>query len=397
MTTSPIWPAGTPIPALPLAAWPEADRAAFPAAFTPNGSPFARKRRHRQGRRPAAAWSADYRANVMKAYGKWLAFLRHDVPEALCEPPAARAREGRVARYLDALILSGVAGSSQAAYITDLLGALRVLAPATDWSWLREVSGALRAAAEPVRDKRGRIVPVRELYALGIHLMDAAVQAPCSTASGRDCRDGLVLALWAARPWRLKNFAAIDIDRHLSISESAVWITFDAEEMKARTQRGWPLPDHLVPYLRAYLDDHRSRLPGACLHRAFWPSSRGGGLSRDRLAAILAARTKAAFGVALHPHAVRYAAATSTALAGASSARTVMALLGHDDPRASHDYYVLAKTVDAQRKATASLTALHQNLAQERSGAARRRGAPRNGSPSSSTAQSPATSAARYS
>ena len=67
----------------------------------------------------------------------------------------------------------------------------------------------------------------------------------------------------------------------------------------------------------------------------------------------------AASGLAASSQAVRYAAATSTALAGRQSAGTIMAVLGHADPATANDFYVMASQLDAQKKFAQRIRALN--------------------------------------
>ena len=201
-----------------------------------------------------------------------------------------------------------------------------------------------------------------ELYRLGTGMMDEAATAQAGREEARQYRDGLILALWAARPWRISNFVALDLERHLTLTDSAGYVDFAPDEMKTQAARHWILPDTLIPYLRNYIDNVRPRLPGAGRHTGFWPSSKSGCLTEPGLAKVLERHTRRWFGVALHPHAVRYSAATSTALTGADTAGLITAVLGHADPRTAADYYVLARTAEAAREANHSLSKLHARL-----------------------------------
>mgnify|MGYP006433912899 CR=1 FL=1 len=357
------WPYGQPISEMPMNAWPAADQRAMRPAASSRRSPFAAKRAAQGARDGPAAWRPATRKNVEKTYGKWICFLEVVEPDALAEPPANRMTEYRCAAFVDALVASGLAASSQAAHLYHLAMAAKVLAPRQDWTWLVEAGLRMRHAAEPVRDKRSRTVPAADLYALGISLMDASAEAERKQRATRRYRDGLILALWAARPWRLRTFVALDVDRHLHIQgNGAASVVFGGEDMKTTAAKEWPLPAHLVPYLQTYLAEFRPAFPGADTHTGLWPSMKGCPLGESALARALARQTQNAFGVVVHPHAVRYAAATSTALAGPQSAGTIMAVLGHANPDTAHEYYVMTKTIDAQRKAASTLCEMRQEL-----------------------------------
>lgn len=351
-----------PISEMPRSDWPPADRATLNRTTPASAGPFAKKRAAQKGCRDCSAWKENTWRNVEKGYGKWLAFLAATHPEAVDEAPAARITGGRCEAYAAALAVSGLAVSSQGFYLYQLAMAARVIAPRTDWQWLTEAGLALRQAAIPVREKRARIVPIADLYDLGIRMMNDVVPTATTRQQVLKYRDGLILALWAARPWRVENYASLDIDRHISFAGDAGFVRFDRNEMKTEAARDWTLPEELVPYMRTFIDSVRDNFPGARQHSGLWPSGHGGCLTKDGLATVLERHTKQAFGVAVHPHAVRYSAATSAAISGPDSAKLVMAVLGHSDPRISLEYYMLAQTLDASRKVNAALEDLRSRL-----------------------------------
>jgi integrase len=353
------------IPELPRTEWPKDDQAALATSAREPAGPFAKKRASQRGDTTAlGSWKAGTWRNVEKSYGKWLGFLAATEPDCLAEAPAARATEAQCQAYAHALAASRLAVSSQGFHLYNLAMAVRVIAPGLDWTWLSEAAIALRKMAVPARDKRSRIVPIAELYQLGIDMMEAAGTYPSDRATLVRYRDGLILALWAARPWRVENFAALDIDRHLLLTGTAGYVSFARDEMKTAVACDWTVPGSLLPYLHRYLDRVRPHLPGGRQHGGLWPSGKGGPLTPDGLAGVLERHTKAHFGVAVHPHAVRYSAATSAAVSGAASAKLVMAVLGHSDPRISLEYYMLAQTLDASHKVNAALQDLRGRLAQ---------------------------------
>ena len=358
MADETLWPDGAPVPEHKKERWPAVDRRALPLNQGTGGAgPFVRK--HAVG---TPHWTDPTRRNVEKAYGKWLAYLSAAEPDSLSIPPGDRLTMDRCRRYSDALAASGLALSSQGFHLTHLGMAARVIAPERDWTWLTDAATWVRQAAPPVRDKHSKVLSVAELYRLGTTMMDDAAAAQASLKEARQYRDGLILALWAARPWRISNFVALDLERHLTLTDSAGYVDFAPNEMKTQAARHWPLPATLIPYLRHYIEHVRPRLPGARRHNGFWPASERGCLTEQGLAKVLERHTRRCFGVALHPHAVRYSAATSTALSGSDAAGLITAVLGHADPRTADDYYVVARTAEAARQANDSLNQLHARL-----------------------------------
>jgi hypothetical protein len=97
--------------------------------------------------------------------------------------------------------------------------------------------------------------------------MRDARRRPLTTATALRYRDGLILAIWAVRPGRLSDFAALALGDSLLVSETAATIVFH------RTKNGdgqvMPWPPALFDALRVYLDPYRRHLArprttGAC-------------------------------------------------------------------------------------------------------------------------------------
>ena len=118
--------------------------------------------------------------------------------------------------------------------------------------------------ARPVRDKRSRIVPSRELWALGHDLMDRCDERTTRSKRLGRYRDGLMIALLASRPIRLGNLAQIEIGRHLQRHGDTWWLFFDAHETKNGRSLEFPLPGHLTEPMRHYIDEVRSELMEQC-------------------------------------------------------------------------------------------------------------------------------------
>jgi hypothetical protein len=93
------------------------------------------------------------------------------------------------------------------------------MAPHTDWAWLSRVAVRLKQRVQPVRSKRDRLVEADELFAFGMQTMARAEATDVADwRQAQHYRDGLMIALLAARPLRRRNFTAIEIGRHLRSS-----------------------------------------------------------------------------------------------------------------------------------------------------------------------------------
>ena len=141
-----------------------------------------------------------------------------------------------------------------------------------EWGWLRRtLDNALKAQVRPTRDKVSRLRSIDELAALGERLMEEAESAARWSARRRAVayRDGLMIALLAYRPVRLKNFAMMRLGRHLTRSGACWRILFGADETKSHVAYEALLPSALVPHLERYLAVHRPvLLRGECISGA---------------------------------------------------------------------------------------------------------------------------------
>ena len=209
---------------------------------------------------PALAphWSERSQRKTAGGYGYWLSWLQ---AQGGCDPnldPAERVTPDRVAAYV-AELRAQRADYTVLCRIQELFDALRVLAPDKDWNWLAQVYRNLRAVTQPARDKLSRLKPIDELAALGERFMDEAEAAPDWSARRRAVhfRDGLMIAVLAYRPVRIKNLAAMRLGQQLKKISGNWWILFAAEETKSHRAYEALFPQALLPRLQRYLDYHR--------------------------------------------------------------------------------------------------------------------------------------------
>ena len=333
---------------LVLAVWPPRDRAAFEAAFRP-GDIF-------EDDGAAAHWSERTVAKVCAGYGRWLGWLEGRRQLDPTTAPEHRVSRERLKLYLDDVARLN-APFTVYCRVQELHMALRAMAPNIDWTWLGRIEAALRARATPARNKRARLKPAGELEALGRRLMakaEAILNAPLKRAVGH--RDGLMIALLARRPLRLKNFAALMIGRHL-VRTGSIWsIRIDADEMKNKRRFDAAFPAALVGELERYLADYRPTLLSRGGRQAvpdldaLWISEIGTALGASPIHHRIRKHTKAAFGNAIPPHWFRDAATTTIATDDPVHARSAMNILGDASPEIAEKHYNQAQGLQAGRR-----------------------------------------------
>jgi hypothetical protein len=172
---------------LPLNEWPAADREVFRVVHEP-GDVFD------DTGGPGAHLSEGSRRMIRSTYRRWLGFLKAKYPDELSVPPDERITLERVRAFIDHL--SGhLSTSSVAIAAAHLYNAARLMAPTTDWAWLRSIKSRLACRARPA-DRLDRLVPPVQTLNFGIELMDAAFTLPISRRKQREIqyRNGLLLA-----------------------------------------------------------------------------------------------------------------------------------------------------------------------------------------------------------
>src|SRR4029079_4560691 len=181
--------------------WPAADRKAWERACVVG-------QRLRPGG-AAARMKPSTRKDLVRTYGYLLDFCqRKGVFDESAEPT------GHVMpKIIDAFVCElhdRVGSVTRATYIERIRRMARILAPSFDLGWLRDIEVDLRYEARP-RSKYHRIVSSERLVKLGLELIRRGETNEHLTrlTRARLVRDGLMVALLALCPIRLRNFAEL--------------------------------------------------------------------------------------------------------------------------------------------------------------------------------------------
>jgi integrase/recombinase XerD len=339
---------------LPVNEWPEADRAAFRAAYEP-GDLF-------DGTAgPGAHLAEGTRKAIEFTYRRWLGFLKPNYPDDLSMAPTDRITPERVRAFIDHL--SAEIGPSSVAVACDrLYAAARLIAPTTNWAWLSSIKARLASRVLP-QDRFDRLVTPWQTLDFGIELMDTALTLPIDGHKQREVqyRDGLLLALLSPWPIRRRSLAALTVSRHLEFDDAGVNILLLPADTKSRRAESFRVPDLLLPYLTRYLNEIRPILLGDSDHDGFW-ANHGRPLCGQQLYEIVRARTMAKFGKAMSLHDFRRAAATYLAMDAPEKIGLIPGVLQHASPDVSDQHYNLARSVQAGRRFAAHLSNARSRL-----------------------------------
>ncbi len=302
-------------------------------------------------------------ASVERQYGSYLTFL--DITGDLDRnaAPEARVTHDRIARYLAHLIELGYAPQSCLLAISGLRSAMRILAPEYDSAWLWRPKGVPIARLLPGSRKTFDVPHTTELFQWGMDLMRRS-----DHASGRHrlirYRDGLMIALLAGRPLRIRTFSALKLGQHLIRHDGHWRIVLGPEDMKNRRAVEFDVPTVLEAAIDRYLTEVRPQLLQNRQSDAVWISGLGSPWRSTAMDLRIRNLAKQRFGVEFGPHRFRHALGTTAPIVDPShpgSAAAVLAI-GEKTVREHYDRadaHVVAsrfgQALEAERTALAHL------------------------------------------
>jgi integrase len=333
---------------LPLNEWPAAHRETWEEVCRPG-------LRLRKGG-AASRYAEVSREDFARRYGAFLGFLQRS---GLLDPsagPAAQITPENIELYVGEL-KERVRSVTIWNCIYKLRMAARLLNPKADFAWLSEIEQDLALVMQP-RSKFDRVVLAERLVEAGLTLVteaDAFSRYPFRRAIG--IRNGLIIALLAACPIRIKNYAALEIGTTFKQEQASWCINFPRGSTKTDAADQRPVPDYLEDAIELYLTKARPALIGSRPATNFlWISSRTGRrYTTKNLGTRISKITLETIGVDVSPHLFRTAAATTSACYGTDMPYLASAVLGHTDPRVTEEHYIRASTLNAAKDYAAIL------------------------------------------
>ncbi|WP_040674960.1 site-specific integrase [Nitrobacter sp. Nb-311A] len=325
---------------LPIAEWPAADRDAWIAACRPS------QRLVRGG--AGAHMKPITLSDLARRYGYFLDFLDRSGLLDRRGAAAGHVTPENVAGYLDELQMR-VSSVTVYGSIFKLRRASELLDPQGEFTWLTEIEKDLALVMRP-RSKADRFVLSEVLVENGLALMAETEHSTTRSdlAKARQFRNGLMVAMLALHPIRLKNFASLEIGRNFVNIEGRWWIILGAGETKEKRPDERCLDDMLVPSLEKYLSTNRDVLAQKRDSNALWLSSADGQpMTYSAVADAIKKTTLTAIGVGVSSHMFRTAAASSAAVHAGHNPNLASALLHHRDRRVTEEHYNRASSLSA--------------------------------------------------
>src|SRR5438045_25236 len=248
-TQSELGNAANKVRSLPLDLWPEADRSAWAAACRPS---------ERLKRGGTASHLKDItRRDLVRRYGYFLDHVHRTEGFDRDAQAAAYVVPDRVERFR-AELQARVSSVTVYGTIYKLRRMTQLLAPPRDFTWVPAIEKGLALLMEP-RSKSDRLVYTNVLVEAGMTLMaeaDAAAHRS-ALARARQFRNGLMVALLAVHPIRLKNFAALEIGRTFRKVNGAWWVVLSAHDPKEGRPDERPIEAFLAYWMDRFLSIHR--------------------------------------------------------------------------------------------------------------------------------------------
>jgi integrase len=329
---------------LPIESWPEADRKAWVSACQPS---------QRLKRGGAGSHMKPITVNdLARRYGYFLDCMNR---RGLLDPNKAaggHVTPENVDAYLAELSVR-VGSVTVQGSIYKLRRACELIDPVCDLSWLADIEKDLAMEMRP-RSKTNRWVLTELLVEAGLALITEAENSRKMTKLGRarQIRNGLMAAMLAMHPIRLKNFAALEIGRSLVETKGSWWIVLSASETKEDRPDERRIDDLLQPALDRYLKKYRPLLAGAdhSTVAALWLSSNDGNpMTYDGVARAITDTTRSTVGVPVSPHLFRTSGASSAAIHGGAKPHLASALLHHTDHGVTEAHYNRASSLSAAK------------------------------------------------
>ena len=286
--------------------WSDADQRAWQDACRP-------------GSRLKPGGAASYLALVSRddfanRYGAFLEFLQRNGRLERDVTAAAQVTLPNIEAYIANLTVR-VRSVTVYNCIYKLRRASELLAPTVDFSWLAEIEKDLALVMEP-RSKFSRLVFTGRLVEAGLTLVTEAQEfAAHDLARARGVRNGLMIALLALCPIRLKNFAALEIGQTFKEVHGSWWIALPGFATKSRRPDERRVPKWLNRSIDAYVNQSRPvLLRSRSTTEALWISSTTGKpITKKNLGTLVSKITLATLGVDVSPHLFRTAAASTAA------------------------------------------------------------------------------------
>jgi integrase len=320
--------------------WPAADQHAHKEACAP-------------GSRSKPGGSASYLAELSRKdfwsrYGAFLGFLQRSHRLDMDAAAGGQVTPAHVEAYL-ADLRDRVRSVTVWNCIYKLRRAAELLAPNAEFSWLAEIEKDVALVMVP-RSKFDRLVLSQHILEAGLTLIAEGIGSTKSAiVRAILVRNGLMIALLALHPIRLKNFVALEIGTTFREVQGSWWIVLSSSHTKSRRPDERRVTRRLNWAIEAYLNDWRPVLTGSepTSNRLWISSTTGQPITYKNLGTLISKITRETLGVDVSPHLFRTSAASTAAIYSENTPRLSSAILNHTNPRITEEHYNRASSMRA--------------------------------------------------
>lgn len=336
-----------PVRSLPIEEWPKAERTAWQAACQP-------------GVRLKGGGAASHLRSVTQLMlaqknGLFLDFVARSNKLDLEAEAGGHVKPDLVEPFVEEL-KKRVSSVTAYGTIQKLRRISQFMAAERNLGWLIEIERELFSAMRP-KSKWDRVVLAEIIIEAGLTLMNEAETAkkmPKLTRA-RLFRNGLMVALLAHYPIRIKNYAALSIGRSLVKIDKVWWIILKPTETKEKRADERPIEDYLGNLVDRYITIYRPVLArGKEQGPALWAAMNGKPMAQCFVGEVITETTRATIGIPINPHMFRTTGVTTAAIYAPDKPHLGSAILHHSGPKALENYN-RASCISAS-KAYASLT-----------------------------------------
>jgi integrase len=333
---------------LPIKEWPKADRTAWEAAC-------------RRGVRLKGGGAASHmrpvtQHDLAKRYGLFLDFVARSSKLNLHADAGGHVRLELVEPFVEEL-KKRVSSVTVYGSIQKLRRMTQFIAPKLDLGWLIEIERELFSDMRS-KSKWDRVVLPEIIIEAGLTLIAEAETAKNLTklTRARMVRNGLMIALLAYCLIRIKNYAALAIDRSLVKIDKLWWIILTAAETKEKRADERPIEVYLGDLINKYLETYRPILArGKYAGSALWLAETGEPMAYCSVGETITETTRSVLGISVNPHMFRTSGATAAAIHAGDKPHLGSAILHHSHPGPVRENYNRASGISAS-KAYGSLT-----------------------------------------
>jgi hypothetical protein len=340
--------------------WPPIDRELYEKAARHGSRRSGQRRLRSLSSRTRRGLEVDYTVSL-----RWLQGIGRLHPDTV---PVARWPGDTLEDMAIDMIVNGYSIASVHSRIGRLRRMLKVMVPDAE---LGHFDALLREFERP----RARFDPIvwkvnsADLQSYGVDLMERAdaVESVTATTAALYCC-GLQIALIAARPWRKRQFALMELGVHLC-REGATWrMRAHSHETKHRRYQSGLVPLKFASNMRRYINVYRVALCSRSGYsgNALWLNEKGRPLTPAQFLSSFKRLTEQKFEEPITIQAVRKIAATTMALHNPAKVHHAQGVLGHARYETGEQHYILAGAVQAHASLDATIDQLARSAKDRR-------------------------------